>query len=135
MAVFNRSIDNPNGQTTIVASGAFIKGEFKLTSIFHIDGNVEGNIISDNTVVIGKSGTVKGTISSQRVVINGQFMGNINAEFIELLNGGMLSGDIVSKNLSIEVGAKFNGKSTLLDDQVIDANPAELLTSDASKDL
>lgn len=114
MAVFSRST-NQNGQTTLISSGAYVTGKFNLNSILHVDGEIEGDINSNNTVIVGKKGIIKGSITADRVVINGQFYGNIKAGFIELLKGGVISGDIIAKNLSIEVGAKFNGQSTLID--------------------
>lgn len=119
MAVFNKNAIDTSNQTTIISAGAFITGEFRISSILHVDGSVEGEVISDNTVIIGKNGILKGSVSAQRVVINGQFFGNITAEYIELLNGGILVGDITARNLSIENGAKFNGKSSQLDDDAL----------------
>nr|MBP3724116.1 polymer-forming cytoskeletal protein [Campylobacter sp.] len=139
MAVFNKNAIESSGQTTIIANGTYIKGEFKLSSILHIDGSIEGDVFSDNAVIIGKNGTVKGTITAQRVVVNGQFFGNVKAEYLELLEGGVIVGDIATQNLSIETGAKFNGKSTLLDSQTPEQielrNNKEMLEVDASEDI
>ncbi|CDF65169.1 Protein of unknown function, DUF583 superfamily [Campylobacter fetus subsp. venerealis str. 84-112] len=105
--------------------------------MLYVDGKVDGAIRSDNTVVIGKNGNIKGVIFAQKVVINGIFEGNIDAEFVDILNGSFVSGDILAANLSIESGAKFNGKSStknvvksLENLEIIDAE-----ASSASKDL
>lgn len=121
MAIFNKgNRDTGHGQTTIISSETFIKGEFKIGCILHIDGTIEGEVASNNTVIIGKNGTAKGMIRAKRLIINGKFFGNVEAEFVEILNGGVMVGDILAKNLGIEVGAKFNGKSGLLDDKDLD---------------
>ena len=112
MAIFNKG-DANTAQTTIISSGTLIKGELHLSCILHIDGNVEGDVISDNTVVIGKNGTARGSIRAKHIVISGKFFGNIEAELVELLGGGVLVGDVLSQNFGIEVGAKFNGKSAV----------------------
>jgi len=93
MAIFNKG-DANTAQTTIISSGTLIKGELHLSCILHIDGNVEGDVISDNTVVIGKNGTARGSIRAKHIVISGKFFGNIEAELVELLGGGVLVGDV-----------------------------------------
>jgi len=71
MAIFNKG-DANTAQTTIISSGTLIKGELHLSCILHIDGNVEGDVISDNTVVIGKNGTARGSIRAKHIVISGK---------------------------------------------------------------
>ena len=112
MAVFNKGNANA-AQTTIISAGTLIKGEMRLSCILHIDGNIEGDVISDSTVVIGKNGTARGSIKAKHIIINGKFFGNIEAELVELLGGGVLIGDVLSQSFGIEVGAKFNGKSVV----------------------
>ena len=115
-----------------LALAALFADEFKV--------NVEGNIASNNTVVIGKGGFVKGNISAVKVVVNGEFTGKISANEIEVLNGGVLTGDIAAVALSIESGAKFNGKSRTIQsaeeiEDELGKNTIELISENASKDL
>ncbi len=112
MAIFNNGGDKLNTKTTIIAEDIFIKGEIETSSVLYADGRIEGVIRSTNTVAIGKTGVVKGMTYADKVVINGSFEGNIEAESVEILNGGSLTGDILSSSLVIESGAAFNGKST-----------------------
>ncbi|AII14633.1 putative protein (bactofilin domain) [Campylobacter iguaniorum] len=139
MAVFNKNIRSTNSQATIISSGVSIKGELSLNSMLYVEGSVEGVIVSDNTVVIGKNGSVKGIIKANKVVINGNFEGNIDSEFVEMLNGSLLIGDISTNNLSVENGAKFNGKSIIKDQNSIKSlenlEIIETEESSASKDL
>ncbi|ANE35794.1 putative bactofilin domain protein [Campylobacter iguaniorum] len=139
MAVFNKNIRNTNSQATIISSGVSIKGELSLSSMLYVEGSVEGVIVSDNTVVIGKNGNVKGIIKANKVVINGNFEGNIDSEFVEMLNGSLLIGDISTNNLSVENGAKFNGKSIIKDQNstksLENLEIIETEESSASKDL
>ena len=127
MAIFNKG-DANTAQTTIISSGTLIKGELHLSCILHIDGNVEGDVISDNTVVIGKNGTARGSIRAKHIVISGKFFGNIEAELVELLGGGVLVGDVLAQSFGREVGAKFNGKSAVSGGEqalVIDGSASE----------
>ena len=129
MAVFNKGNANA-AQTTIISAGTLIKGEMRLSCILHIDGNIEGDVISDSTVVIGKNGTARGSIKAKHIIINGKFFGNIEAELVELLGGGVLIGDVLSQSFGIEVGAKFNGKSA-----VSGGDQALVIDGSASEDV
>ena len=70
-------------------------------------------IKSNITVVIGKNGKVTGIISANKIVVNGIFEGNVDADSVEILSGGFVLGDICSGSFSIENGGKFDGKSSL----------------------
>ena len=72
MAVFNKGNANA-AQTTIISAGTLIKGEMRLSCILHIDGNIEGDVISDSTVVIGKNGTARGSTKAKHIIIHGTF--------------------------------------------------------------
>ncbi|MGM9997719.1 bactofilin family protein [Campylobacter lanienae] len=113
MAVFSKGSGKFNSETTIISEGAYIKGELACSSVLYIEGHIDGMIKSSNTVVIGKNGKVTGIITASKVVVNGIFEGNIDSGSVEILSGGFVLGDICSGSLSIEVGGRFDGKSSL----------------------
>ncbi|ARQ98836.1 MULTISPECIES: bactofilin family protein [Campylobacter] len=113
MAVFGKGSSKFNSETTIISEGAYIKGELACGSVLYIEGHVDGMIKSNNTVVIGKNGKVTGIISANKIVVNGIFEGNVDADSVEILSGGFVLGDICSGSFSIENGGKFDGKSSL----------------------
>lgn len=135
MAVFSKHSNNFNAQTTIISNGAYIKGELNLNSMLHVDGIVEGILHSDGTIVIGKGGNIIGSVYAQKIVINGCFEGNIDAEFVEILSGAIVKGEISSLNLSIENGAKFSGQNILKDHSKATLNLEVIEDNSASKDL
>ncbi len=113
MAVFSKGSGKFNSETTIISEGAYIKGELACSSVLYIEGRIDGIIKSSNTVVIGKNGKVTGIITASKVVVNGVFEGNVDSGSVEILSGGFVLGDICSCSLSIEVGGRFDGKSSL----------------------
>ena len=76
MAIFNKSANNTNRQSSIVATGAQINGDLSLTSMIYVDGQIQGSINSTDSVIIGKNGCIKGDVIAKRVVINGRLEGN-----------------------------------------------------------
>ncbi|GHS87533.1 hypothetical protein FACS189487_03870 [Campylobacterota bacterium] len=99
--------------TTIVAKGTKVTGTIEIECKFHIDGQVEGTIRSSNAVTIGSSGSVKGEIYADKLVINGELEGNADCANVEILAGGKMNGDLVSSNLIIEAQAVFEGYSKI----------------------
>ncbi len=77
----------------------------------HVDGELEGSVKSDAEVSIGEKGRVEGDISARRVLISGSFSGTIEAEKLEIVSTGLVTGTVRVDQLMIETGARFNGSS------------------------
>lgn len=119
MAIFSKSHLNTNSETTVISSGARIEGEFYFSSMLHLDGEISGIIHSNNIVVIGKTGVLKGQLNADKVVINGIFQGELETNSLEILAGGQVTGSVVVAHISIESGAKFNGTSKTKEESTI----------------
>ena len=120
MAIFNKgsvSPANPSSETTVISSGAKIEGKFYFASMLHVDGELNGIIHSESIVVIGKNGNLKGELKSDKIVVNGVF--ELEANSLEILAGGFVSGNIVIKEISIESGGRFNGSSKIKEDEPV----------------
>ena len=115
MAIFNKGNEVSKGtnSTTIISKGSKIVGEFSLSAKLHIEGEVEGKIVSNNEVSIGSSGKVSGELTTKKLIVNGEFNGKVEANTIEITKNGLLRGDIVINDISIEPGGRFEGTSKL----------------------
>lgn len=94
--------------------------------MLHLDGEINGKVISSNSVIIGKSGVLKGDVEVDKMIVNGLFEGEIKANHLEILAGGVVNANIVVCEISIEIGAKFNGHSTVVEKHEI-SEPAKLV--------
>ena len=122
MAIFNKgsvSPANPSSETTVISSGAKIEGKFYFASMLHVDGELNGIIHSESIVVIGKNGNLKGELKSDKIVVNGVFEGELEANSLEILAGGFVSGNIVIKEISIDRGGRFNCRSKIKEDETV----------------
>jgi cytoskeletal protein CcmA (bactofilin family) len=115
MAIFDKAnAESPaSSETTIIASGAKIDGVFNCASRLHVDGEVTGEVHSKSIVTIGKGGKINGSITANRLIVNGLFEGNANCDGVEVLAGGKFLGKVVSKELMIEAKAEFEGESKI----------------------
>ncbi len=116
MAIFNKgdgtSTTAPtNSNTTIITAGAKIKGELNLSCNLYIDGELEGSVKSAKEVNIGKNGHVKGSVQTERLVVQGYIEGTVNANKVEIKAAGRVKGEITSIDLIIESKGVFEGNS------------------------
>jgi len=99
---------------TIIGTDVKIKGNLKNKGPILINGIVDGEISSDESVTIGESAEVKGPVKAKSVLVSGSVTGTINAsEKLEVDPTGQISGDIKTKILIVREGAIFNGSSAM----------------------
>jgi cytoskeletal protein CcmA (bactofilin family) len=118
MAIFNNSDSTPetakhNSNTTIITAGAKIKGEIELSCSLYIDGELDGIIKSSKDVNVGKNGHIKGSITSNSLIVQGKIEGNIDSNIVNIKAGGHVNGEIISDELIIESKAIFEGTSVM----------------------
>lgn len=108
----NRTVASYQGAVTLIGQGTIIEGDITIASDIRIDGTVNGNIKGDNKVIIGSQGVLNGDVSCKVIDLQGQMRGNIFcSEEVRLNNTAQLIGDIKAPQFSIDLGAKFVGRS------------------------
>src|SRR3954454_10382704 len=104
----------PSRPGGVLSSGVSIRGDVKFGNELVIDGEVEGNITSNGTLIIGSHGTVVGDIQVGHVRIQGSVEGNVLAsERCSLEAGSSLQGDVESPRLAVDENASFIGSATI----------------------
>lgn len=104
---------NPERLNRIV-EGTVIQGEIKSESNIRIDGTVKGQIHTKGRLVVGPNGVIEGEIFCQNADIEGTITGKTSvSELLSLKATAKLKGDIITKKLSIEPGAVFNGTCSM----------------------
>lgn len=103
----------PGGATkNVLANDVDIKGTIKFENELIFDGKIEGEILSEGTLVIGKNAEVRGEVKTKSVTVHGTVFGNITVtEKAELKSSSQLTGDLKATRIIIEEGATFIGKS------------------------
>ncbi len=108
-----------NGNTediTIISKGVKIEGKITSTGSIRVDGTLQGDLNARGNVTVGEQGKINGEIIANIVTIGGHVVGTVNAkEKLVLETKCVLKGDIITKVLVIEAGAKFDGKSNMGD--------------------
>ncbi|MEI6491791.1 MAG: polymer-forming cytoskeletal protein [Verrucomicrobiota bacterium] len=102
----------PSSAKNILANDVEISGTLKFDNELIFDGKLDGEIISEGILTLGKNAQVKGEIKTKAVTVHGTVDGNITvSERCELKASSQLTGDLKAVRIIIEEGATFIGKS------------------------
>lgn len=98
------------GAYTFLGKGVDFKGKAKFDTSVRIDGHFDGQIASQDTLIIGEGGVVKGEITCETIICSGKIEGNIVAsQKVQLLKPAVLIGGVRAPSFSVEEGVVFHG--------------------------
>ena len=90
--------------STVLGEGTVFDGNLKTSGTVRVDGTVNGNCTSDEEMILGPEGVVKGNVSAKNITSLGK---------LEILSTGKVNGNIAARSLVIDEGASFDGKCTM----------------------
>ena len=103
-------------EATVISKGVKIEGKLSCSGNIRLDGEVQGDISSAGVVIVGENGKVNGQINADSITIGGKVTGTVRAKEKVILEAkANLKGDIITKTLSVDAGAVFNGNSKMGD--------------------
>ena len=116
----------PEAVISIIGPGMKVTGDLETEGTVRIEGRVEGNVRAGKAVVLGKDGTVEGTILTQDAVISGRLVGTLTAESrLELQASSRIDGEIHARRMQLEEGAILNGTVNMGDRKISPPAAAE----------
>ena len=94
--------------------GSRVSGKLSFDGTVRVDGQVEGEISAQDTLIVGENAVVTAQISGTTVIIRGKVTGDINAKKrVEIRAPGKLYGNIVTPGLVIHEGVIFEGHCSM----------------------
>lgn len=100
----------PETVISIIGPGMKVVGDCDTDGTVRIEGRVEGNVRAGKAVVVGKEGSVEGTVVTQDAVISGRIKGTLTAESrLELQSTSRIEGEVFARRMQLEEGAVLNG--------------------------
>ena len=119
---------------SIIGRGAIFKGKISNASTIEINGRVDADIKSDK-VTLGKNANLEGSITSELVVISGNYQGKIKADSVWLTDTSVITGEINYKSLQMDRGAALNCKIIHnWDERKIKAKKADNIDDEITED-
>jgi cytoskeletal protein CcmA (bactofilin family) len=115
MALFNkrpapREVHAPIEAGSYLSEDSKVSGKLNFEGPARIDGQIDGEIIAKNSIMIGESAVVTGPIKAASVIVAGKVSGDITAsQRIELRFSAKVLGNLTSNVLIVHDGAAFEG--------------------------
>ena len=111
--------DEPNGR---IGRGSRVSGKLGFEGSIRIYGEVEGEIVAGEAVIVRRGGWVKAKIQANEVVIEGEVTADIQATArVEIGATGRLRGTVTAPRLVIHDGAIFDGSCSMVSAAEADA--------------
>lgn len=104
------AVAKPPEHTAIIGEGSEIDGKYTFSGTLILNGQMKGEIVSNDRLMIGAKAIVNATIRAGTVLVEGEVTGNISAlERVELCGTARVYGDIDAPVVSMEAGVLFEG--------------------------
>jgi len=102
----------------VLGENSKITGNIESPGTVFIDGTVMGNV-DGVKVILGEHSYISGNIKAGAIIIGGKIDGHLTGtDKVEIKATGHVTGDIITKTLSIAEGGIFNGASRMEVDAV-----------------
>jgi len=97
---------------SVIASGLVIEGKIEGTGHVRIAGEFKGDVNVQGNLTIEPGAHLTGGVKADTVIIGGQLDGNIDAAArVELLQTGVLNGELKAGSLTVAAGSRMRGKA------------------------
>ena len=74
-----------------------------------IDSQVKGDV-RVGRLIVGETGAVEGNVAADYVEVRGRIVGGVSGKQVKLISTAYVDGDITAEQLSIDIGAYFQGR-------------------------
>ena len=99
--------------STLISEGCILDGNLKAPAFARVDGQVTGDVMVDEGLILGEKGSILGNILTKEMVIYGTVTGNIQTNSLEIKATGKVTGEIRTQSLQVENGAVYNGSLSM----------------------
>ncbi len=104
--------------TAFLGKGTEFKGVLSFEGTIRVDGKVDGEIVSKDTLIAGDGAFLQGEITLGTLICSGKIVGNVNAnQKVHILAPAKIEGTIKTPKLIIEEGVIFDGKCEMAGEQ------------------
>ena len=94
---------------SVIAPDLLIKGGIEGRGEIQLQGKAWGDVKVER-LMVGEAATLEGSVEAVVVEVRGRVTGSISARQVKLHPSAKVEGDITYEQLSIEMGAQFEGK-------------------------
>src|SRR3569833_3225677 len=96
---------------SVIASDLTIEGRSVGSGHVRIAGRFKGDVQVEGNVTLDTGAHLEGQVKASVVVVGGELLGSIeDARRVELLEGGVISGDVKAGSLTVAAGSRMRGQ-------------------------
>jgi cytoskeletal protein CcmA (bactofilin family) len=97
---------------SVISAGLTIEGKIEGAGHVRIAGNFKGDVHVQGNLTIDAGARLTGGVKANTVIIAGELEGNIDsAARVELLQTGILNGDLKAGSLTVAAGSRMRGRA------------------------
>jgi cytoskeletal protein CcmA (bactofilin family) len=101
-----------DAKESLLAAGLTIEGKIEGSGHVRIAGNFKGDVHVQGNLTIEAGARVTGGVRANTVIVGGELEGNIDAASrVELLQTGVLNGDLKAGSLTVAAGSRMRGRA------------------------
>jgi cytoskeletal protein CcmA (bactofilin family) len=101
-----------DAKESLLAAGLTIEGKIEGSGHVRIAGNFKGDVNVQGNLTIEAGAKVTGGVRANTVIVGGELEGNIDAAArVELLQTGVLNGDLKAGSLTVAAGSRMRGRA------------------------
>jgi cytoskeletal protein CcmA (bactofilin family) len=95
--------------STIISADITIEGNVTAEQGVCLEGKIQGDL-RGKSVVIGREGSVTGSIIANEVAVYGRVLGSIQGKNVMLYKSAHVEGDVLHQGIGIEMGSHYDGR-------------------------
>jgi cytoskeletal protein CcmA (bactofilin family) len=97
---------------SVISAGLTIEGKIEGAGNVRIAGDFKGDVNVQGNLTIEPGARLTGGVKADTVIVGGQLDGNIDAASrVELLQTGVLNGELKAGSLTVAAGSRMRGKA------------------------
>jgi cytoskeletal protein CcmA (bactofilin family) len=94
-----------------LGKGTDFRGVLKFEGTIRVDGHLEGEVVTKDTLIVGDSATIMGNLNVGTLICSGKINGNITANIrAHFMAPGVLTGDVATPKMRVDEGFLLNGR-------------------------
>lgn len=104
-------VETREHKESLIAAGLTIEGKIQGAGHVRIAGHFNGDVHVEGNLTIEPGARLTGQVRASTVIVGGELEGNIDAAArVEVLESGILSGDLKAGSLTVAAGSRMRGR-------------------------
>ena len=98
----------------LLGRGSEFEGKLTFEGTVRIDGKFNGNIVTNDVLVVGEGAKIQAEITCGTIIVHGEINGNVKAKTaVELHHPARMKGNVETPSLMVEKGVIFEGQTKM----------------------